>query len=232
MNKIDRTPVVYAPANVTLADPAMWRYIEWPEWQVPGHFGKAVINVLEGLGAISEKFGLSTSRPVFIAFEHHLNPATAEKLRALEHRPDARGRSLFKAHRVAAGTVDQFGWTPHDAPERPRIALTESCRCHEWGYHLRSAGALYKTALHEFGHRLQLEKVVDWPFDLQDGDCSSEVQKFAERVSRWSTGGSVNLTDGRFDYTYKHLAERSRAKLGRPLTARILTPHGWETVAY
>ena len=227
-----RGPVSYAPATVRLADSATRRYIEWPEREVVWDFGKAVTNVLEGLSAVSAQFGLSPSRPVFIAFEGHLNPVTVEKLRALERRPDARGRSLFKRHRVLAGTVDVFGWTPHDAPDRPRLSLTESCRCHKWGYHRRSADALYKTAMHEFGHRLQIEGLVDWEFDLQDGDCSSEVQKFAERVSRWSTGGLVNLTDGNWDYVYRRLAERCRQKTGRLLTSKVLTLHGWETVAY
>jgi hypothetical protein len=51
----------------------------------------------------------------------------------------------------------------------------------------------------EDGHRLQVEGLVDWPWDRDGGECSSKAREFAERVARWSTGGNVQLTDGRWD---------------------------------
>lgn len=170
---------------------------------VPDPVKERLLPVVKLLDQLSTAFGLSPcSQPVFFSWAEALPPHIAKGLAA-----DLReyiGRQ--SPHEVRA-------WTPRGEPHRPRLALSEFDGAQQrWAG--RSAEALLRTACHEFGHRLQLEKLVDWEWDLSGGDCSSEVVKFAEFVSKRYTG-MVNLADN-WGRGYRDLARACRVKARLP----------------
>ena len=192
--------------------------VPWEQREQWWDVSKGLLGVVLGLERLSTLFGLPASRPKFFIWAEALPPEFVAKAEALG----------FVDGTWVEGDLN--GWTPAGEPSVHYIGLKERCdgsgcgeRGHSLGFHVRPGEEIYKSAVHEFGHRLQLEEIADWPYDLADGRCSSEVVRFADFVSKQSSGSYVYLNDvhGR---GYGSLAEACRLKHGlspRPTAAEL-----------
>ena len=169
--------------------------------------------IFKGLRRISEMFGLSPpSQPVFVDFWD------APWVRSVQ-KENPWPRSWIKSRFDLSH--DNYGWTRRTDPDKHYILMGERSRWDHAKWEPRSREKMYRTAIHEFGHRLQLTGLVDWPFDLQDGVCSTEVRRFAEHVAKRSAGDHVRLWANRRELRnrepdYGDLVSQCRRKQGLP----------------
>lgn len=228
-NKLDESPVVYAPASVgvggkravfELAD--AWAYAPvspsiygtglLDEWK------RGLLDVYVGLEKLSLLFGIRPVRPVWTVHSQQIDVSRWSMVT---------GEALD-----CPKSWDALAFTPEADPLRPRILISRLCAPDCQHLHPLDGEKLYEMAVHEFAHSLQVKGLVDWPIDVKyrNGDrCSREVTEFGKVVARRSHGSYVRLhpnmveaRDGEPDYGPLAREARKRQGLSPEPTAEEL----------
>jgi hypothetical protein len=151
------------------------------EWE---ERSKACWSVMRGLKSLSDKFGLQReSEPAFCLSSDSPSARAAERVGGFPLAWKRRDRRL---------THETYGWTNSLRSHEHHIFL--EVRDGGGAWKALSPESLYHSAVHEFGHRLQLEGLVDWSYDAEGGKrCSAEARAFADVVAKRSGGGYIRL---------------------------------------
>jgi len=185
-------------------------YFVWPLEMVLEEAGDRrdeVLGVLKMADQLSAHFGMvPASRPIFFSWAEAIPELAAQLSDEL---------NVYTGEKTPR---ELFGWTPRSAPHQPHIALSEFDDA-SFRWVIREGEKLLRTAAHEFGHRLQLDPATGpivegggWEYDIDDGNCSSAVQKFGEFISK-RYSGMVSLSDN-WGRGYRDLAQKCRVKAG------------------